>query len=81
MRMSYARSLTHATGSQRVASGTPFSPAADEVKDIKSQGTGTITYTDNNGNSTVADVVPGELLMMRGKIAVTGSTVDYIVYT
>lgn len=72
--------MTNATDSVRITAGTPFTPTASEVKDIKSQGTGTITYTDNSGNSTTVDVVPGELLMMRGKIAVTGSTVDYIVY-
>ena len=74
--------MTNATDSERFpASGPHFIPVNGEVKDIKSQGSGTITYTDNSGNSTTADVVPGELLMMRGDITVTASTVDYIVYT
>ena len=80
--MSYSRSMTNATDSVRVAAAGPhFVPVNGNVKDIKSQGTGTITYTDNSGNSTTADVVPGELLMMRGNITVTASAVDYIVYT
>ncbi len=80
--MSYMRDMSNATDSVRFAAGGPhFVPVKQEVKDIKSQGTGTITYTDNSGNSTVADVLPGELLMMKGKITVTASDVDYIVYT
>jgi ABC-type uncharacterized transport system ATPase component len=80
--MSYNKTMTNATDSVRVAAAGPhFVPVNGEVKDIKSQGVGTITYTDNSGNSTTADVVQGELLMMRGDITVTASTVDYIVYT
>ena len=79
--MSYNRSMTNATQSLPKAIGELFVPVAFEVKDIKSQGTGTITYIDNAGNTTIANVVPGELLMMRGKIEVTASDVAYIVYT
>lgn len=79
--MGYGKSMTNATGSQLIAAGTGFTPKADEVKDIKALGDGTITYTDNNGNITVAPVSAKELLMMRGEITVTTSDVDYIVYT
>ncbi len=74
--------MTNATESVRYAAAGPHNvPVNKNVKDIKVQGTGTITYTDNSGNSTVANVTPGELLMMRGEITVTASDVDYIVYT
>jgi ABC-type uncharacterized transport system ATPase component len=74
--------MTNATESVRYSAAGPHNvPVNKNVKDIKAQGTGTITYTDNSGNSTVADVTSGELLMMRGDITVTASDVDYIVYT
>ena len=77
--------LSNATKSTVYASGSTFTHGTDihenvPVKDIKALGAGTMTYTDNDGDSSTVPVLQGELLYMHGRISVTASDVAFIVY-